>query len=245
MDKLPTDTEAVIHAAALRAPMAGQDLSSLMEINVEGTRRIVRLAEAAGCERICYISTQAVYGSTGAPWTEEAGLDPETPYAVSKREGEREILQWKRKSASILRVSRVYGVTPFTRWSELPGLFSSAVAHGRPLEIHGTGEQRFDLVHVCDAVRAVVQVALAPNMRGPRIYNVGGDGSVSLNELAEIFSVVAQGVGLPDVKICRKPGYALENDRYLELDVSKIRAELGWMPHISLQEGVSEYLACV
>ena len=234
--------DAVIHAAALRPPTI-QNPSDLAHANVEGTRQIVRLAEQAGCQRILYISTQSVYGSRGAPWAEDAPLCPETPYAISKCDGETEMLRSNRINATILRISRLYGVTPFTRWEELPGRFAKAVSRAEPLTIHGTGEQRSDFVHVRDAARAVIMAALAPSKSStPRIYNVGNGRSVSLNELVRLFRQLAPTFGFPPITVQRIPDHSLGGMQHLELNTACIRETFAWSPKINLREGLAEYL---
>lgn len=239
---LPSNIDVVIHAAALRPPTAGEDPTTLSRVNVDGTRQIVRLAEQAGCRRILYVSTQAVYGSEGAPWSEDAPLRPETPYAMSKCDGETEVLRAKGIDATILRISRLYGITPLTRWDELPGRFAKRVSRGEPLTIHGNGEQRLDLIHARDAARAVVIAALAPSQQDPRIYNVGSGSAICLNELVELFSQLAPTFGLPPVTVQRMPDHPLGGMCHVELATSHVRKAFGWVPKIGLREGISEYL---
>lgn len=242
---LPPNVDTIIHGAALRSLAAGQDPAELTRVNVEGTRHIVRLAEQSDCRQILYVSTQSVYGSEGAPWAEDALPRPETPYGTSKRDGESEVLHSVGIGVAILRMSRLYGVTPFTRWNELPGRFARAVSRGESLKAHGIGEQRLDLLHVYDAARAVVLAALAPSQRRSRIYNIGAGGSVSLNEICEIFSALAIKHKMPEVDICRDPEHPAGRCRHIELDVSRIRADLGWVPRVSLVEGLSDYLSYI
>lgn len=234
--------DVLIHAAALRSSIAGHDSVDLTRVNVEGTRHIVRLAEQASCQQILYISTQAVYGSEGAPWSEDAPLHPETAYAVSKRAGEVKALQAHDIEVSILRISRLYGITPFTPWDQLPGCFAKAVSRGEALTIHGTGEQRFDLIHVRDAARCIATVALQLNQDEPSIFNVGGGSSICLNEFVELFSQLAPMFGFPPVTIQYTPSHSQEGVHHLELATARVRKAFGWLPKIGLREGLSEYL---
>ena len=238
------DVDAIIHAAALRPPWIDEDPEAMGEVNLEATRRIAQLAVDTGCRRLVYVSSQSVYGTEGAPWTETAPLRPETPYARSKCEGEREILRTvPHEAVSILRLSRLYGVSPFVRWNELPGLFARAVSRGEPLSIHGSGDQRFDLIHVRDAAAAVVRTTLDTAGPAPRIVNVGGGRSISLNELCEAFTSLASDRGLPSVRVLRDPKHPAGRMRHLELDITTIQQELGWRPRVSLLEGLEGYLS--
>ena len=237
------DLDAVIHTAALRPPTASGNPEGMRETNLEGTHRVAQLASRAGCRRFSYLSSQSVYGTDGAPWTESAPLRPETAYARSKRDGEAEIMRMlPQVGVSILRLSRLYGVSPSVRWSELPGRFARTVCRGEPLSIHGSGEQRFDLIHIRDAAAAVVQATLASGEMESRVFNVGGGKSVSLNELGEAFASLALDYGLPAVAVRRIPDHPRSAMRHLELDITRIEQELGWHPRTSVLEGLRGYI---
>jgi len=237
------DIDTIVHAAAVRPPVAEGDSVAFPRVNVEGTQHVVRLAEEAGCRRIVYVSTQAVYGREGAPWPEDAPPRPETAYAKSKLEGEAVVLRAEGIDGKILRLSRLYGVTPFVRWDELPGQFAQTVCRGEPLTVHGTGEQRFDLLHVRDAARGVAALVTEWDRVEPAILNLGGGSSVSLNALVGLFREMAPTFGFPPVAVRRVPDHPQGGMQHLELDTSRIRRHLGWSPSVSLREGLSEYLA--
>ena len=241
---LPDRVDIIIHAAALRSP-SREAPNELYDINVEGTKRMIESGLAAGCRRFVLISTQAVYGTDGAPWSEDAAVCPETPYAISKREAEKVVLTADGLQAVVLRLSRLYGVTPLVRWSEIPGRLARDAALGEPLIIFGTGEQRFDLVHVRDAARAVTRAALRPLNCEKSIYNVGGGGSHTINEIYQQVEELAREYGLPSVVIRRNSAHAGGTYRHLELRIDKIRHDMEWKPQVSLRQGIEEYIACV
>jgi nucleoside-diphosphate-sugar epimerase len=238
---VPAETDVVVHAAAIRPPMSKANPGAMERVNVEGSQHIAQLAEQSRCRRLVYLSTQAVYGSHGAPWTEDSQVAPETGYGRSKLAGELEVLRSRIRDVVILRSARLYGVTPMARWDELPGRFARAVASGQTLMIHGNGEQRFDLVHVRDASRAVAQAAMSPDKMAHAIYNVGSGRSVSVNELVALFVELAGEFGFPRARIEHR-SQEVEDARRLEMDITKIGANLGWSPEIPLREGMAEYL---
>jgi nucleoside-diphosphate-sugar epimerase len=237
------DIDTIVHAAAARPPVAGGDSAAFRWVNVEGTQHVVRLAEEVGCRRIVYVSTQAVYGREGAPWPEDAPPQPETAYAKSKLDGEAVVLRAEGIDGKILRLSRLYGVTPFVRWDELPGRFAQAVCRGEPLTVHGTGEQRLDFLHVRDAARCVAALVTEWDRVEPAILNLGAGSSVSLNALADLFRELAPTYGFPPVTVRRVPDHPQGGMQHLELDTSRVRRHLGWLPSIGLRDGLSEYLA--
>ena len=236
--------DVIVHAAALRSPVF-EDADKLYDTNVAGTRRILELGRNAGCRRFIYVSTQAVYGTAGAPWSESSPVRPETPYAISKRDAEKLILGAEGTESVVLRLARLYGVAPGMRWGELPGRLAQAVVQGEPLPVYGTGEQRFDLLHVRDAARAIACTVLARLSGNASVYNVGGGRSVSINELCEQFERLAKQRGLPRVILHRDAAHPDGGYRHLELRVEKIRQEIGWQPAVPLCEGIKEYLTRV
>jgi len=243
LEAVPRGTSVIVHAAAERPPAAGSDITGMARVNVEGTRRLLDLGVQAGCERFLYVSTQAVYGRTGAPWSEDAPCAPETPYASTKYEGERAALEYAESlQITIVRPSRLYGVTPFTRWSELPGLFARRVVDGEPLPIFGSGEQRYDLLHVSDAACLIARAIQADSTESGRVFNVGGGGSISVNEMAETTRRLAAARGLPPVRLDRYPDRGSRSPEHLELDISRAKRELNWAPRVTVEEGFAEYI---
>jgi UDP-glucose 4-epimerase len=110
--------DAVVHTAALHAPHVGRvPDSEFQRINVDGTRRLLELAAAAGVRRIVFTSTTALYGDAAtvpgrAVWVDEA-LEPapRTIYHRTKLEAEallREAAAQGGPSVRILRMSRCF-----------------------------------------------------------------------------------------------------------------------------------------
>ncbi|MGD9394447.1 MAG: NAD(P)-dependent oxidoreductase [Dehalococcoidia bacterium] len=240
LQRLPPDIDTIIHTAAFRFD---SDLAEAQKVNIEGTANLLRLAADANVKRFIFTSSQSVYGMKGAPWNEEAKLDPQTVYAKTKYAAE-QLIQ-KDKGAMdfvILRFSRLYGVSLFMRWEELIGKFARLVRDGRPLPVHGDGRQRFDLLHIKDAAQCLLRLLQIYPRGWNNVYNIGSGGSVSLNELVEHLSKIAAELGLPPVKIERQPEMVSNSPRHLELNIGHARDELGWSPRQTLSEGLREYL---
>ena len=190
--------DVVLHLAGVRA--ANDAPPFLFEVNVEGTRRILRAARDAGVARFAYLSTQAVYGTERPPlWGESMPPGPETPYATSKWLGEEMCRDEVAEGMQllVLRAGRVYGLASGMRWEEMPHEFARRTAKGEALIIHGDGSQRMDLVHVRDVADALARCAAAelPGA-GRTVLNLGGGHPVSLLELATTYTDVAKTLGL-------------------------------------------------
>ena len=238
---LPGDVRTIVHCAAIRSVVPGQDESILTRVNEDATRCLVDCASDLADARFLYVSSQSVYGPEGAPWDETAEPSPVTAYGRSKLAGERAALRHgARIDVVVVRLSRLYGATPFARWHELPGVFVRQVIDRRPLTVHGTGTSRYDLLHVSDAATGIVELLFPSRSLHHRVYNLGGGGNVSIGELAELVADVASRMGLPRPRISHDPE-RMEGEAYLELDVRRVVAETPWRPRVSLLDGVRGY----
>lgn len=237
----PKEADVVIHAAALRDPFCNVNPAQAIKVNVGGTVRLLTLAQENGVQRFIFLSTQAVYGDTPPPWREDGELAPRSVYALSKYAAEEALWASRRTTAiAVLRLSRVYGVGLFMPWNELIGRFVSQAICGGYLEVHGDGTQRLDLVHVRDVVQCVLR--LLTSERGwDTTINVGGGASVSVKEIAEITLRIAYRRGFCKSRLIMRPDVQPRGYRHLELDISRARELLGWVPRVNLEEGIDEY----
>jgi UDP-glucuronate 4-epimerase len=240
LEKLPPDTDTIIHAAAFRFD---NNPAEAQKVNIESTANLLRLAAESKVKRFIFTSSQSVYGLKGAPWNEKARPDPQTVYARTKYAAEQLIQKDKGvMDFVILRFSRFYGFSLFMHWDELVGKFVRLVRDGKPLPVYGNGTQRLDLLHVEDAARFVLRLLQIYPCGWNDSYNVGSGGSVSPNELVECLAQVAAELGLPPVTIERHPDMAGNSTLHSELDIGHARDRLGWSPRHTLPEGLKECL---
>jgi len=241
---LPQGIGTIIHAAArLGVKECGEHRAETVRVNVHGTCNILRLAARHGVKRFIYISTQSIYGRHPPPWSEEVQPDPQGVYALTKYAGEGLVRAFRDDlDLAILRLARLYGVSLFMRWDELIGKFVRMIHEGLPLPVFGDGTQRFDLLHVRDAAQCVARLLKIYPEGWNEIYNVGGGGSISLNELVERLAQIAMELDLPPVEVERRLEISPTGPSHCELDITRARKRLGWMPRQALQEGLQEYL---
>jgi nucleoside-diphosphate-sugar epimerase len=221
----PRDAEVVFHLAAQTIVAdAYADPVATFEANVALAWRTV-----AAAPRSVFASTEQVYGPRPpVPTTEEAPLAPEGPYATSKAAAD--LLVRTLPGAVVARLANVYG--PGDRHpSRLVPATIAAIRAGRPPIVRGDGSARRDLLHVDDAVAALL--ALADRGDEGAAYNVGTGDARSVLEVVETVLRVAGSDLRPDVRGGAPPGEG--GDR--ALDCAKLRA-LGWAPRIGLEEGV-------
>jgi UDP-glucose 4-epimerase len=200
--------------------------------NVDGTFSVLEAARRHHVRRLVYVASSSCYGiPTAYPTPETAPADPRYPYALTKYLGEQLVLHWAqvyRLPAVSVRFFNVYGPRARTSgtYGAVFGVFLAQLLAGQPLTVVGDGTQTRDFTFVSDAVDALL--VAADRGRPGEAYNVGSGRPASVNELVRLLGAPAT------VHIAKRPG---EPD-CTWADITKIRAELGWKPEVSLADGV-------
>jgi UDP-glucose 4-epimerase len=228
----------VFHLAALADIVPSiQRPTDYHRSNVDGTVAVLEAARAGRVSRFVYAASSSCYGIPDLyPTPEDAALRPEYPYALTKSVGEQYALHWAKiygLPAVSLRFFNVYGPRARTSgtYGAVFGVFLAQKLAGRPFTVVGNGEQTRDFTYVTDVVDACV-LAARSDVIG-RVYNVGSGRATSVNRLIDLLGAEAGIVHVP-----RRPG---EPDCTLA-DISRTRAELGWEPRTTLEEGVATLL---
>lgn len=207
-----------------------------MSTNTLGTVHVLEAARHAGVHKLVYAASSSCYGlAEELPTTEQAPIQPQYPYALSKYQGETAVFHWGdvyRLPVNSIRIFNAYGTRSRTTgaYGAVFGVFLAQKLAGKPLTIVGDGTQTRDFLYVTDVARAFY--AAATTERSQRIYNLGAGNPQSVNHLADL-------LGGPRVWIPKRPG---EPD-CTWADITRIRGELGWTPQVSFEDGVGTMLA--
>ena len=232
------DCEAVIHlAASADVGIVAEQPVDAERTNARGTLAVLEAARATGAH-VVYGSTIWVYGESGEGLIAEdapLGLPPHL-YTASKLAGEMYCSSYAELydvPFTILRFGIPYG--PRARPAAVIPIFVSKAIKGEALTIAGDGMQTRRFVYVEDLAEGVVA---ALEHGGPnRVYNLAGDETVTIRELADAVSELVE-----DTEIVHTPG---RNGDFGGAVISNERAsrELGWRASTPLREGVRRYLA--
>ena len=239
---LPALLDGVTHVFHLAAQAGvrkswGKDFRTYTVNNVEATQLLLEACVGRPIERFVHASSSSVYGDRAPiPMREDALPQPVSPYGVTKMAAEQlGYLYHVNYGLPVvaMRYFTVYG--PRQRPDMAFHRFITAALRDEPISLYGDGEQTRDFTFVSDAVAATV----AAGERGVngRTYNVGGGSRVSMNEVIRIIERVA---GRP--LTINREGAQKGDMRDTYADTSLARADLGFAPHVSLEEGIrAEY----
>ena len=165
---------------------------------------------------------------------------PISPYGVSKLAGEEYLAGWNRlhgTSHVALRLANVYGPRQeATLEGGVVAIFFDRMAAEEPVRIFGDGEQTRDFVYVRD----VVDAALAAVDHAGGVLNVGTGVETSINELFATCARVT-GYAREAEHDPARPGDILRS----VIDPGRARAELGWAPRRTLEDGLRETWASI
>ena len=236
---------AVIHLAALLG-VRRTEVNRLrcLEINVDGTKRVLDCAIQHRIKRLVFASSSEVYGEPiDNPITEETITQGKTVYAVSKLAGEELCIGYAQRYPEfehvILRFFNAYGPYQAAQFV-LPKFIQNAMT-GKPIVINGSGDQIRSYCYAEDTARGVVEALLRPEAVD-QVINLGNsDRPISLKQLADL---VVKASGNPSVEI----KYAADfqgTDRHASREIhrrycsgEKAKQLLGFESRVSLEEGI-------
>lgn len=194
VDQLVDDADMVFHmAAAVGVKLIMDEPSRSILTNITGTENVLKAA-IPGKTPIFIASTSEVYGKTTKfPFAEDddmtigATKNLRWSYASAKQLDEFLALAYAREvdlPVVVLRFFNTTGPRQTGRYGMvLPNFVVNALT-GKPLKVHGTGEQSRCFGHVYDVIEALLRLMDKPEAFG-EVYNIGTDQEVSIMELAQ------------------------------------------------------------
>ncbi|MAM55927.1 MAG: dTDP-glucose 4,6-dehydratase [Salinicola sp.] len=245
--------DAVMHLAAeSHVDRSIDGPGDFIETNITGTYNMLEAARKywAGAGRpegfrFHHISTDEVFGSLPADpavqFTEDTPYDPRSPYSASKASSDHLVRAWHETyglPVVLTNCSNNYGPFHFPE-KLIPVIILNALA-GRPLPIYGDGSNIRDWLYVEDHADALLLVVEQGAVG--RSYNIGGENERTNLELVRTLCGIldakrpkAEGSYADQITfVTDRPGH----DARYAIDPSRIRAELGWRPSVTVEEGL-------
>jgi NAD dependent epimerase/dehydratase len=232
------DVDIVFHLAALIGiPYSYQAPASYVMTNIQGTLNVLQSARDTEIEKIIQTSTSEVYGTArSVPISESHPLQGQSPYSASKigadKMAEAFCLSFGLPVVTV-RPFNTFGPRQSTR-AVIPTIITQGLA-GNSVRLGNLHPTR-DLNYVANTVEGFLLAASMPETIG-KTFNIGSGREISIGDLVVLIGDI---LGKPikvesDEKRARPEKSEVER---LLADNRLARSILGWVPKISLEEGL-------
>ena len=250
IEQLTKDSDLVLHmAAALGVNTILESPLESMSTNITGSE-VVLSAAAKYNRRIIIASTSEIYGKNpkqplsesddrvvGAPqkirWTYSDAKAIEEAMAFA-------LHQEKKLPVTTVRLFNTVGPRQTGRYGMVVPRFVHAALKNEPITIYGDGTQSRVFCHVDDAVQAIAAIAHTDSTIGD-VYNVGGIGEVTINQLAEqVLKVTGSKSTITYTPYSDAYPAGFEDIQRRVPDISKIKKAIGWVSTKDLTQIISD-----
>ena len=227
----------VIHLAAKAGVRPSiPDAVGYARTNILGTQSVLSAASQAGCERAVCASSSSVYGNnTKVPFAEtDIVNDPISPYAATKLSCE--IIgsthhHLTKLPVAMLRFFTVFG--PRQRPDLAMSMFLSKVSAGETINRFGDGTTSRDYTYVDDIVTGIIKSYQQIDAHGYRVWNLGGNHPISLNEMIATISRVVE-----KDAVIKEMGMQPGDVEQTWADLERSKNELEYAPTTSIYDGL-------
>jgi nucleoside-diphosphate-sugar epimerase len=246
--------EAVVHAAVLTATTATVEREQSVEIvqaNIGGTLEALDVARRHGCRRFVYVSSSAALGPlhAGQPADESANPRPDTLYGITKHASELLVQRYGAVhafSSVSVRIAQPYGpgerptasrlrTSPLWEWLD-------AAQRGVEL-VTGPLEVARDWTWVEETARGIAELTHAQTLEH-NLYHL------SVGRLFTVGAALdALRAAYPNLRHNSAPDPERINPNIADiaprapLDSARFRAEFGWAPEVTLDDGLARCVA--
>ncbi len=193
LDNACRGVDAVLHLAAINEIESLANPKEAFKINSLGTLKTLLASKKARVKKFIYLSTAHIYG---APLlgtiTEKTLPHPVHPYAITHRAAEDWVLAAHQKGSLtglVIRLSNSFGppIHPsVNRWTLVINDLCCQAATSKKLTLRSSGLQKRDFIPLEDVCRSMHHLLTLPEpLVGDGLFNLGGECSLSIAEIAE------------------------------------------------------------
>jgi len=237
--KYNNEIDGILHTVGVMGELVLENPYGNVRLNIGGTHNILEIARQFEIPKVVYTSTGAVYGAVSGTVAEDRY--PPSPcdlYGSTKASCEFLGQQYANTFGFEFRISRVYfcfgqGKWP-SRFIRLYRLGFGALEGLEDLAMDKGADQKLDFTYIEDAARGTAMLYQAKEVKH-NIYNIATGVATSLGRVAEL----ARKYSSFAVTVKLGPGELMQ--RCSALDIGRARAELGFEPEYSVEEGMKKY----
>ncbi len=242
------DCNVVIHLAGMAHILndkSGKRIDEFNIINTAGTINLAKQAVNKGVERFIFISSIAVNGSQSGkkPITEKTATNPQTPYARSKLEAEKALLQissQNKMEVVIVRPPAIYGKNAPGNF----GLIETFIRRGIPLPFGSINNKR-SLIYIHNFL-SFLAICIEHKNVAEKVFVINDNNDLSTAEIILLIATISKN----KAKIIKFPKIILSfffkaigknkvRESLLEnfqIDSSVSRKLTGWYPAFNPRE---------
>ena len=228
--------DVVIHLAAIADIVPSiNNPTQYFNVNVKGTVNIRENSRDYKVKKIIYAASSSSYGIPKKyPTDELEKLNPQYPYALTKKLGEDIVMNWGKiynLNVTSLRFFNIYGERSRTTGSygAMFGIFLAQKLNKKPFTIVGNGKQKRDFTYVTDVVNALIRSIKLKKKN--QIINIGSGKCYSVNYIVKL-------LGGKKIYIPKRPG----EPEITWAKIQKAKRLLNWQPKIGIEQGVNKLL---
>ena len=201
LDRALAGCQAVVHLAARPSvPRSIAEPVAAHEVNATGTLKVLEAARRAGGPHVIVASSSSVYGANPTlPKSESLATRPISPYAASKLATESYTLAWGHSYGLPVLAFRFFNVfgplqpAGHAYAAAIPTFIDAALA-GRPIPVHGSGQQSRDFTFV-GTVADVISRAIDHRVTSAEPVNLAFGSNISLLDvIAQIERILGHSV---------------------------------------------------
>ena len=240
-----SDVDCVIHLAAYLGVLnTEKNPLECLDTNILGTKSILNVISKNKIKKFIFSSSSEVYGDQDKfPIKENFEYKIKSNYALSKITSEFYVKSYAKKynfNFNSVRFFNVYGSGQKTNF--VISKFINQVSNSKNLSVYGDGTQVRAFCNVKDAARGLFLTLIKGKKN--TVYNIGNnDEPISMYNLAKRVKDLSNS----DVKIVKikfdKSDRLKEREIFKRYpDLKKIKKDTGYMPKISLDDGIIQLL---
>jgi nucleoside-diphosphate-sugar epimerase len=235
------EIDGIIHTVGIMGELVLENPHRNVALNIGGTHNMLEIARQFEIPKVVYTSTGAVYGAvSGTVSEDDYPPNPSDLYGSTKVASELLGRQYAETFGFEFRIGRVYfcygqGKLP-SRFIRLYRLAFGALEGLNDLTMDKGADQKLDFTYIEDAARGTALLYQAENLKH-NTFNIATGVPNSVGKVAEL----AQKYSPFQVEVELGPGELMQ--RAEALDISRAKAELGFEPQYSIEEGMQKYAA--
>ncbi len=246
IDRVVNEVDLVFHMAA--AVGVNNILSSTLEsisINIFGSELVLNSA-AKYDRRIVIASTSEIYGKNskqplsetddrviGSPqkirwsYSDAKAIEEATATVLHQNNGLR---------VTTIRLFNTVGPRQAGQYGMVVPRFVQNALNGHPLNIYGDGKQTRVFCHVSDVIDALLKIIQSNKSIG-EVYNLGGVGEISINELAQkVIQITNSKSTIQYTSYDKAYPIGFEDMLRRVPDLTKIKSVIEWAPQKNIDQ---------